>query len=378
MRTRYEVLASLVMAGLAGTAAYPAQAGLITVTVDQTGGADYTTLSAAVAAANADKNLANTYHIQLAPGTYLNDYANIQRPMEIFGDGANSTVLQSTIALPNQKGIIHTIASLFVKGLTFTGAFIADALGGNGAGIRDQITGAGTLRIEDSVFRGNQEGVLTGGSGNQEHVIVKNPKFLDNGNTNNNAGQEHGIYINDAASVAIDGSLFCGQKNGGHNIKLRSLTSMISNVQSYEGTAGPGCAGIGNASRGIDLPNGGVATLSNVDLFQGAASPNFSLLEFGAEGLKYAQNSLSLNDVAFTSTSGGVGIQWFAGATPCTFQDVTFSGVANQTTPAGVCRTGMITSPGSPTPVNEPGSLALLAAALGLLTGTIRRTRPKA
>jgi hypothetical protein len=264
------------------------------------------------------------------------------------------------------------------EGLTFTGAFIADALGGNGAGIRDQITGAGSLRIEDSVFRGNQEGVLTGGSGNQEHVIVKNSKFLDNGNTNNNAGQEHGIYVNDAASVAIDGSLFCGQKNGGHNIKLRSLTSMISNVQSYEGTAGPGCAGIGNASRGIDLPNGGVATLSNVDLFQGAASPNFSLVEFGAEGLKYAQNSLSLNDVAFTSTSGGVGIQWFAGATPCTFQDVTFSGVANQTTPAGVCRTGMITSPGSPTPFNEPGSLALLAAALGLLTGTIRRTRPKA
>ena len=113
MRTRYEVLASLVMAGLAGTAAYPAQAGLITLTVDQTGGADYTTLSAAVAAANADKNLANTYHIQLAPGTYLNDYANIQRPMEIFGAGADSTVLQSTIALPNQKGIIHTIASLW-------------------------------------------------------------------------------------------------------------------------------------------------------------------------------------------------------------------------------------------------------------------------
>jgi len=377
------------MASLAGSLAYPAQAGLITLNVYQGGGGDYTSLSAAVAAANADKNLANDYTIQLAPGTYTNDFAEtILRPMSIFGAGAAQTILQVTMPLTNGKGILLTTASLYVKGLTFTGAAISNALGGNGAGIRDQITGAGTLRVEDSVFRGNQEGILTGGSNNQEQVIVKNSQFLDNGNTTRNpeTGQEHGIYVNDAASVLIDGSLFCGTVGQGHNIKVRSLQTTISNVRSYEGAATPECTGVGDASRGIDLPNGGVVTLTNVDLFQGNFSPNHQLIEFGAEGLPYAVNSLALNNVHFASTESATGLLWRGGTNPCTFQNVTFSGVATQTTPAGACISGTTTGEGSgspggtssdPSPINEPASAALLEVALAglLLTGTIRRIR---
>src|SRR3954468_13816462 len=115
MRTQYAVLASLVVAGLAiNPASNPAQAGVITLSVNQAGGGDFTSLKAAVAAANADGNLGHLYHIDLAAGTYLNDFApSITRPMEIFGAGAASTVLKATQALPNQKGILHTIASLF-------------------------------------------------------------------------------------------------------------------------------------------------------------------------------------------------------------------------------------------------------------------------
>jgi hypothetical protein len=51
--------------------------------------------------------------------------------------------LQVTVALPNQKGIILTVADLTVNGLTFTGAQIANSLGGNGraSGIRTPARG---------------------------------------------------------------------------------------------------------------------------------------------------------------------------------------------------------------------------------------------
>src|SRR3954462_4641619 len=108
MRASYLALGGLVLAGLP----VPSQAGLITVSVAPGG------LGAAVAAANADLDLGNTYRLNLAAGTYLNEYANVRRPMEIVGAGAAATVLQSTSDLPNQKGIIHTTASLLVQGLT--------------------------------------------------------------------------------------------------------------------------------------------------------------------------------------------------------------------------------------------------------------------
>ena len=71
--------------------------------------------------------------------------------------------LKATENLPNEKGIILTTASLTVNGLDFTGAKISDALGGNGAGIRDQNSGpAASLVVQNSTFTGNQEGILTG------------------------------------------------------------------------------------------------------------------------------------------------------------------------------------------------------------------------
>jgi len=166
-------------------------------------GGQYQTIAAAVAAADGDSEIGNYYDIQVMPGTYTNDFPYVTRPMTIEVDpssAAGRVVLNATVALPNEKGIILTVASLMVNGLTFTGAQIDNSLGGNGAGIRDQNTGPGaTLTILNSTFIGNQEGILTGDDAD-ETITVSYSNFINNGNPNINYFQ-HGLYVNGGTSV---------------------------------------------------------------------------------------------------------------------------------------------------------------------------------
>ena len=120
-------------------------AGTIVLTVnDPTDPKTYSSISAAVAAADGDLNLANYYDIRIASGTYTNDFANLLRPMTIEAAAGPVTLLASG-ALLQDKGTIVTTSSLTVKGLTFEGVKIDNILGDNGAGIRDQSSGATSL-----------------------------------------------------------------------------------------------------------------------------------------------------------------------------------------------------------------------------------------
>jgi hypothetical protein len=80
----------------------------------------YQTIGDAVTAANGDTDLSNHYVINVVPGTYLNDFATVTRPMTIRSDPAfpgQRAILKATAPLPNEKGIILTFASLHVRGL---------------------------------------------------------------------------------------------------------------------------------------------------------------------------------------------------------------------------------------------------------------------
>ena len=193
----------LVCAAAFGTAARPAGAETKILTVGPSGIFQYRTIGAAVAAADADSNPNSYYDIQVAPGTYTNDFSVVTRPtmtIEVDPRRAGSPVLlEATVSLPNQKGIILTFASLTVDGLTFMGAMIDNSLGGNGAGIRDQNTAAGaTLIVRNSVFTKNQEGILTGDD-TGETIAVTNSKFENNGNPDPRYFQ-HALYVNHAAA----------------------------------------------------------------------------------------------------------------------------------------------------------------------------------
>ena len=269
----------------------------------------YKTISAAVAKANSDT--VNTYVIQVLPGTYTNDFSEIDRPVTIEVDPCcvgQPVVLSATMDLPNEKGIFLAVASLTVNGLTFEGAHIANSLGGNGAGIRDQNTGPGAkLIILNSTFTGNQEGVLQGDDPD-EVIMVSNSKFINNGNPNISYFQ-HGIYVNSGANFTISHSLLCGQLIG-HEVKSRAQVTVVDDNQIYDGAQGPSPCEPGSSSFAVDVPNGGAATISGNQLIQGAASPNLKIVDYSEEGLTYSSNSLvvSDNDLQSIGTSSAIAI----------------------------------------------------------------------
>jgi hypothetical protein len=188
-------------------------------------GKQYPTINAAVAAQASSPG--HSWEIDVQAGTYLNDFAVITNPTDIEAKGG-PVILDATVPPPNEKGILTTTATLIVNGLTFEGAAIPDADGGNGSGIRDQSNTATQLTVENSKFIGNQEGILTGsdsGSSNKETVQILNDQFINNGNPNPDTFQ-HALYVGDAASLDVENSLFCGQLLG-HDVKSRALTTTV-------------------------------------------------------------------------------------------------------------------------------------------------------
>ena len=325
-------------------------------------GGQYQTIAAAAAAADADSNPGNYYDIRVMPGTYTNDFPYVTRPMTIEVDpnsAGGPVVLNATVALPNQKGIILTVASLTVNGLTFTGAQIDNSLGGNGAGIRDQNTAPGaTLTILNSTFAGNQEGILTGANADQT-VTVMNSNFVNNGNPDINYFQ-HALYVGAAGSLTVSNSLFCGQLIG-HNIKSRAQVTTISGNQIYDGAANAGC-NAGSSSLAIDVPNGGVASISGNQIIQGATSQNNKMVDYGEEGLAYGNNSLVVSGNSFTNSgiSNAVGI-WDPSCMTAQLSNNTFIGITTMVDPANCA----VFTEGGPI---SPDGTVLTAGSNGSLT----------
>ncbi|HXC14679.1 MAG TPA: hypothetical protein VNV39_17820 [Stellaceae bacterium] len=302
-----QMLKTLLMAAaLLGMTALTAAAGTSVLTVP----GQYATISAAVAAADADTNPANDYVISVAPGTYTNDSPQVTRPMTIQAAVPGSAVILNAPApLVNEKGIILTFASLTVDGLTLENANIANSLGGNAAGIRAEMGSQNyTLTVRNTTFLTNQTGILTDVNVPLDVVLVDNI-FMNNGNLNPpSGGTTHGLYIggNNQSLVAI-GNEICGT-NVGHDIKSRASVNLIENNTLYDGAADPNqpsCT-VGSTSFALDLPNGGVAVVVGNTMIRGTASATPYMFAYGEEGLTYTTNSISFIENTMDNTGAGV------------------------------------------------------------------------
>ena len=287
-------------------------------------GQQYVTIAAAIAATNdGDTVLVNA-------GTYVNDFATIYHKITLQSVGGLA-VLQAAQSPSNGKAILTTETDVTIDGFGFTGATVPD---NNGAGIRYE---GGNLVVRNSVFWNNQDGIL-GNTDKNGSVLIQSSEFSHNGAGD---GYSHGIYINDVKSLVIQDSYFHDAQVG-HEIKSRAESTTITGTRIFDNTGG-------TASYSVDLPNGGVAVLSNDIVEKGANTQNPYSIHFGGEGLPYAANSLSITGTTFVDDRPG--------ATLLANQTAVVVGLANDSLynfPAGNVAVGPVAITGNTTLSTRP------------------------
>ena len=268
---------------------------------------------ASLSDAAAMQNPADSYTINMDPGTYLDEFAVFNAPTVINGVGV--TIMTDT-APPNLKGVLTTIFPLTVNGISFIGTpYLSDnslgsgislANGANSSAIREQSNGANTLSLNGVTIENFQMGVLTGsdtGSIYQDVVSIINSDFINNGFPTQSANPGafgHAIYVGDAASLVVTGTMVCGQQVG-HDVKSRAAQTTVTGSTLFVGTntgAPTGC-NPGSTSLAIDMPNAGVGLADTNNIFQGANNQNGSLIRYGEEGVVFTNNSLSVTRTLF-------------------------------------------------------------------------------
>lgn len=327
-------------------------------------GEQFSTLNAAVNAASAgDTILVNA-------GTYVDDFTTTRVSLTIQSVGGMANFVANS-APSNGKAIMTVDADLSINGLGFFNAAVPD---GNGAGIRYE---GGNLSINNSLFQGNQDGLLAAPDPTGT-ISINHSEFTGSGT---GTGQTHNIYVNDVAQLTIKNSYFTDESVG-HDIKSRAQNTTI---QDNRITDGPN----GTASYEIDLPNAGNATITGNVIEKGQGAQNNSFISYGEEGVPYSSNSLAISNNVFISNLTG----WPSNAVgnipspdlSFSFSDNTLYGMSSSQLNDG---TGMMIAsnnsflplPGPPLDasqpfaVPEPGSLGLLMLAAAALR-TLRRRK---
>ena len=387
MRTRVQLLwlAAALMMSAKGV-----RADVIIETVGPTG-ANFTSLGAAAAA----EVSTNSYIINMAPGTYTNDFAVFNAATTL---NATGVIIMTNEPPPNEKGVLTTIFPLTVNGLSLIGtpdtgpnslgSGIPANQGGNSSAIREQANGANTLTVNNALIQGFQMGILTSSDSGNTHldqVTISNTQFVNNGGAFDPSSPftfGHALYVGDAASLTVTGSLFCGQVIG-HDIKSRAAQTTVTGSTMFVGTNGgaPAACNVGSASLAIDMPNGGIGLIDMNKIFQGDANQNGSLIRFGEEGLVPTfVNSLSVTNTTFDNLGNGASI----GIDELNNCIAPVSGVASDTfinvgTPVRPVMGCVSAAPAAAAAalvpvVPEPRSLVLLSSALMALFLFRRRT----
>jgi len=267
-----------------GAPIYKAGSHVITVGV----GKDYARIDDAIAASN-DGDV-----LLVDAGTYTDQTAKVFHRIDIIGVGGR-VVMNTTIDVPNQKGILVSEAGLRVVNIDFVGAHIADELGHNAAGIRID---AGTVLVENCQFIDNQNGILSN-AGKDITVSIDHSVFDHNGgNDDTNTGNTHNIYIGDVTSFSLTNSI-SKQAQIGHEVKSRAEINFIDNNVIESGT------GIGTGSYAIDLPSGGKDIVTNNTIVKGPGAENRTIIHFGGEGIPYSKSSLLIQGNLIQNTENG-------------------------------------------------------------------------
>lgn len=198
------------------------------------------------------------------------------------------------------KGIwvmaVPNTATTTVVNIEFHQATVPDK---NGAGIR---LDSGNLVLRNTGFFDNENGILGGAGGTT--VTIERSEFARNGYGD---GYTHNIYIGNVGRLNVNASYFHEAKVG-HNLKSRAKETYIENSY-FADKAG------GTSSYLIDTPNGGVVLLRGNLLHKGPKAENSIAVSYGAEGLSWPTNSLTMVHNTVVSTYPGGAFVYAASTT---------------------------------------------------------------
>ena len=223
--------------------------------------------------------------VQVQADTYVNDFATINTKITIQAVGGMAHLL-ATVAPSDGKAILTVNASVTMDHLEFSGAAVADA---NGAGIRYQ---GGDLLLTNCYFHDNENGLMSAPVADGT-LLIQHCDFGHNGNGN---GLTHNLYAGGIKKLVVQDSRFHDAVVG-HEIKSRAVTSVITGNVIADGPDS-------TASYSIDLPNGGIATVSGNLIEKGPNAENQSVIHFGGEGLPYAGSSLRVSGNSIVNDRG--------------------------------------------------------------------------
>ncbi len=236
---------------------------------DATQNVSYASLSAAITGSNAGDV------IEISAGTYSGNLPSVTHDLTIEAIGGMATLTPPAGQSPaNGKAILVTDANVTLDNLAFTGATVPD---GNGAGVRME---SGNLTVNNCWFYNNQDGLLTSSPLPGAVLTINNSEFSNNGS---GTGYTHNLYVGQIAQVSINNSYFTAA-NAGHEIKSRAAVTDITNSRIQDGPSA-------DTSYSIDLPNGGIANISNNVIEKGPHAQNHAFIAYGEETTAVPANS---------------------------------------------------------------------------------------
>ncbi len=159
----------------------------------------------------------------------------------------------------------------------------------NSACIRHQ---GKNLTVSNVYFHDSHQGILE--APNDGFLKIEYSKFERLGNR----GRAHGIYTA-GKELIVNHSSFIGIIKQGHAIKSRSFKTSIRNTLVT--------SELGNDSRLIDVPNGGILLVENCILHQGINTVNRQVIGFGLEktGRNRTHSVLIQNNIAILERPKG-------------------------------------------------------------------------
>lgn len=236
-----------------------------------TDGLSFATVTAAI-------NASSSGDVLLIPaGLYVEEFPLITHSLTLQGVGGMAQLRTPNPLPANDRAVLfvqgNAGADLTVRNLEIFGA--ARPSFTNGAGILFEV-GNGNLRVYDSWFHHNENGILVGDGATTTVEIVRS-EFSFNGNPVDQpvVSFAHNLYVNKVAQLTVTDSYFHDVRSN-HELKSRAMATTITNTRFVDGPAS-------QASYNVDLPNGGVARLEGNQFLKGALAPNRYIVHYGGE-----------------------------------------------------------------------------------------------